>query len=579
MRTMLWMLMTWLAIVAISSGLAAEELARPPLEHRWIYLATNLLVDKNVGEGISLLQRAAKAGYTGVVLTDSKFLRWDQLPERYLTNVRRVRQACRDSKLACIACVCPIGYSNDLLSRDPNLAEGLPVRDAPFVVHDGKLIPDDDVRIVNGGFEQSKKNAPAGWSFVDQPGKISFIDRDVKSEGRSSLRMEAIGLHDPQHGNGRACQKIAVRPFRYYRVAATVKTHDFEAARDVQIAVLAKDGTVLNHHTPHVEKTQDWKRIDVTFNSLESSEVNLYLGVWGGKRGKIWWDDVRIEPAGLVNVVRRDGAPLRVTSEDDRTVYVEGKDFQNAVDAKLGNIPYPGCFTAWHVPPVVTLPVASRIRSGQRLHVSYYHTAVIYEEQVMCCMAEPKVYEILRWQIQQVHRHLQPDGYFLQHDEIRVQGWDQSCCNTGKTPGQLLAENVRKCVEMVRAEDAGKPIYVWSDMFDPFHNAKRAGRYYLVKGDGPWYESWQGLDHDVTIVNWNSNPSKRAASLKHFAGLGHRQILAGYYDGPVAAISDWLRDGREVPGVIGVMYTTWQHQYRDLEEFTTHLEKQGETRP
>lgn len=209
MRTLLWTLMAWLATVAISSGLAAGELARPPLEHRWIYLATNLLVDKNVGEGISLLQRAVKVGYNGVVLTDSKFLRWDQLPERYLTNVRRVRQACRDLKLACIACVCPSGYSNDLLSRDPNLAEGLPVRDAPFVVHDGKLIPDDDVRIVNGGFEQSKKNAPAGWSFVDQPGKISFIDGDVKSEGRSSLRMEDIGLHDPQHGNGRACQKIA----------------------------------------------------------------------------------------------------------------------------------------------------------------------------------------------------------------------------------------------------------------------------------------------------------------------------------------------------------------------------------
>ena len=63
----------------------------------------------------------------------------------------------------------------------------------------------------------------------------------------------------------------------------------------------------------------------------------------------------------------------------------------------------------------------------------------------MCCMAEPKVYEILRWQLAQVHKHLQPDGYFLQHDEIRVQGWDESCRRTGKTPGELLAENVRKC--------------------------------------------------------------------------------------------------------------------------------------
>ena len=124
--------------VTVTSALESDA---APLEHRWIYLATNLLVDKNVEEDLVLLDRAAKAGYNGVVLTDSKFLRWDQLPERYVTNVRRVRQACRDHKLACIACVCPIGYANELSSRDPNLAEGLPVVDAPFVAKGGKLVP------------------------------------------------------------------------------------------------------------------------------------------------------------------------------------------------------------------------------------------------------------------------------------------------------------------------------------------------------------------------------------------------------------------------------------------------------
>ena len=250
--------------------------------------------------------------------------------------------------------------------------------------------------------------------------------------------------------------------------------------------MLAKDGTALNYCEPKIEKTQDWKRIDITFNSLEASKVNLYLGVWGGKRGKIWWDDVRVEPGGLVNVVRRKGAPLRATSADGQTVYGEGRDFEDARDPKLGMIPWPGGFTAWHEPPVVTLPQGSRIHEGQKVLLSYFHTAIIYEEQVMCCMAEPKVYEILRWQIGQVHKHLQPDGYFLQHDEIRVQGWDESCRKTGMTPGELLAENVRKCVALVKREDPGKAIYVWSDMFDPYHNAQKTGRYYLVKGDGPW---------------------------------------------------------------------------------------------
>ena len=38
---------------------------------------------------MKLLERAAKAGYNGVALADSKFMRWDQLPLRYLGNVRR----------------------------------------------------------------------------------------------------------------------------------------------------------------------------------------------------------------------------------------------------------------------------------------------------------------------------------------------------------------------------------------------------------------------------------------------------------------------------------------------------------
>ena len=152
-----------------------------------------------------------------------------------------------------------------------------------------------------------------------------------------------------------------------------------------------------------------------------------------------------------------------------------------------------------------------------------------------------------------------------------MQGWDESCRRSGKTPGELLAENLAKCVELVRREDPGKPICVWSDMFDPTHNARPTGRYYLVKGDGPWYGSWRGLDKDVVIVNWNSAADKRAESLRHFAALGNRQILAGYYDGPVRAIRGWLHDSQPLSGVIGAMYTTWQQQYRDLEAFAAEL--------
>ncbi len=557
-------------LIACAAPPAAGEGA-PRLEHLWVYCSTNLLVDRNVDSTLALIERAAKAGYNGLVLADSKFMRWDHLPEHYLANVAKVRAACRKHKLACIACVMPIGYSGSLLSRDPNLAAGLPVKNAPFVVRGRNIVPaDDGAEVANGSFEEWRKGLPAGWRFADEPGKITFRDTQVAHAGTSSLRMENIDRYSPQHGHGRVMQVVKVTPFHYYHLSAAVRTQDFAAADQVRVAVLAEGGASLNHVEPRIARTQGWKRIDVAFNSLESGEVRIYLGVWGGTSGRIWWDDVRLGPGGLVNTVRRAGAPLTMTSADGKVEYAEGRDFANAADPKLGNVRWKGDFNVWHELPVMTVPAGSRLRDGQTVLLSHYHTALIHWGQVMCDMTEPKVYDILTWQAGQVRRHLAPDGWFMQHDEIRVQGWEPAFERRKLTPAAALAENVRKCATILREADAGSPIYVWSDMFDPHHNAGKTGRYYLVKGDGPWYGSWEGLPKDVVVVNWHGHATGRVESLAHFAERGHRQILAGYYDAPPERIRDWLADAAKVEGaanVVGVMYTTWRNSYDDLEKF------------
>ena len=106
---------------------------------------------------------------------------------------------------------------------------------------------------------------------------------------------------------------------------------------------------------------------------------------------------------------------------------------------------------------------------------------------------------------------------------------------------------------------------------EPLNRARGTGRYYLVKGDGPWYGSWKGLPPEVIVVNWHGHQPGRLESLKHFAARGHRQILAGYYDHPPERITDWLRDAAKVKGVIGAMYTTWRRNYDDLETFAQRL--------
>jgi hypothetical protein len=121
---------------------------------------------------------------------------------------------------------------------------------------------------------------------------------------------------------------------------------------------------------------------------------------------------------------------------------------------------------------------------------------------------------------------------------------------------------------MLREVNPGGRIYVWSDMFDPNHNAVK-GPYYLVNGS--LLNSWDGLDKDVIVIPWYFQ--KRAESLKFFADRGHRQVIAGYYDANPALVTEWLAATKAVPGsVLGVMYTTWENNYRDLEKFSQLLD-------
>jgi len=149
----------------------------------------------------------------------------------------------------------------------------------------------------------------------------------------------------------------------------------------------------------------------------------------------------------------------------------------------------------------------------------------------------------------------------MSHDEIRVLNWCEACRRRNLDAGALLADNARNCIRLLREVNPGGRIYVWSDMFDPHHNAH--ANYYLVRGN--LSGSWEGLDSEVIVVPWYFE--KRDDSLKYFASRGHRQLIAGYYDGEPKDILEWLRSAASVDGVLGVMYTTWRNDFSQLERF------------
>ena len=526
------------------------------LEHRWLFVMRNHQRAENVARTLALFPRAQAAGYNGVVISEGGIYNLDTAEETYRQNLLTLQREARRHGLELIPAVMPIGYSGGILSVDPNLVEGIPVKDAVFVVHDGQaaLRPPPEAALPGGSFEEVDGDTFAGWDWQDNAGESIYADHRVVHGGNTSVRLEGIPEADPEHGHCRFNRTIMVSPFRQYRLSVWIKTQDFEAPETAKMTVLAptEEERSISFAEFEIEPTQDWTKYSFVFNSLNWEKVRLYFGTWEGKEGRIWWDDMVLEEVGLLNVLRRDGCPVSVHGADG-TVYTEGVDYQPIRDPQLS--PY----RTDHTPPPIVLTEASRISDGAELLVSYYHAIVIGKWQVTCCLSDPKVYDILRHQVQQVEDVLHPSAFFMQHDEIRVGNRDKACQDRHLAPGELLADNARKSVQIIHDINPDAKIWVWSDMFDPNHNA--VDNYYLV--NGTWAGSWEGLDPDVGIVNWANH--LKGKNLKWFADRGHEQVLAGYYDNDEWVIGEWLEAGKGLRGITGAMYTTWTDDYSDME--------------
>lgn len=531
--------------ILLSLFLLLAARAEPAKKERWVYIPTNFQVAERTDDVVALLERSAKAGYTHALVADSKFSRLATVADAYVPNVNRVKAAAVRLGIELVPALFSVGYSNDLLFHDPNLAEGLPVKDARFVVKAGvATIQPDPATPLPGG----EMNDRTGWDFIDD--SLAPVDGAMRSS--------------PTEANARLHKKLKVAPFRQYHVSVRIRSEGL-AGGTPEIKAIGKDGRQLQWTNLKVAADQDWTRHDVTFNSLDSEEVGLYLGVWGGHRGTLWWDDATVTECGPVNLLRRPGAPL-VVKKADGTLLAEGKDYGPVANPDTGTKPWNGEFTAWHNPPVIP---AKGLPDGELLHVSYFHTHVVYDGQVCACVEEPAFQNILRDQAKRVTALWGGRTHMMSHDEWRVLGWDESCRASGRTAGGIAAHNLAFCTGLLRDAVPGGRILVWNDMFDPHHNAKKD--YYLVRDS--LEGSWEGLKPGIEIMNWNFG--QRDESLAFFAKRGHPQVIAGYYDGPLDDVRAWLDSAAKVKDVKGFMYTTWRNDYTKLEEVAAILEKAG----
>jgi len=527
--------------------------AKKVYQYRWFYMSRNLSSDLDVAYISDKIRAAADAGLNGMVLS-AGLDRLSMQTDAYLRRLDQVKAVCDSRGVELIPIIFSVGYGGSVLAHNKELAAGIPVVDALYVAGDGKagFVPDPQVSFVNGGFEKHDANRVSGYRFNDRPGEVSFVDTTVFAEGAAALRFEGFGAFE--HGHARVMQEVAVRPHRLYRVSCRVKTESLQPEGCFRLMVLA-DGRTIAPFDPRVPDTTDWRKVTLGFNSLGYDKVRIYVGAWGGKRGRFWVDDLRIEEIGMVNLLRRPGTPITICNERTGEVLTPGRDYRQPADTRRN-------FRFDHDGPVIELVEGGRIRQGDRLSVSFYHGIGINRGQVSVCMSEPEVYEIWQKEARLLHERLGASRYLLSMDEIRAGGSCRACKDRNMSMGEMLADCITRQCQILREFNPNAKVFVWSDMLDPNHNAH--ADYYLVDGD--FTGSWKHVPKDLVIVCWYYK--KRHESLAHFSQLGFETLAGAYYDGDTLENPiGWLEVLDKTQGAVGIMYTTWQRKYDLLGSF------------
>lgn len=541
---------------------------RPDLRMRILFLATNLLVDKNVDDAVALVQRAAGYKMNRLFLSDFKFWLLDDVTKRYFDNVERVKSATRKGFVEIIPDVSGLGRSEGVLRHNRDLAEGYPVIDAPFVVagDTAAFLPDGRAGLPNGDFEDAAGDRFSGWTWQESPGVTTFADAQTVYSGRQSVRMENFTANAP-HGNSRFYREMEVLPHRNYYFSVYTRTKALVSSSGATTAVIGvrPDGSTreLNYAAYELNGTRDWTRLETNFNSLDCTRVRCYIGVWGGQSGTAWFDRAEVREIALVNVLRREGTPLTVTSKDRAVTYAEGVDYAPVVDPKLGMQPYAGNYDKYHTPPPLRILPSGAIRRGDTLLVSFSHPVVIYEYQVAYCVSEEEVYRIYEKALRNTYALFRPRMMSIGHDEVRHLNHDLSCARRGMTPARLLAGDLTRLREILRGIDPSVRASVWSDMLDPFHNAHDG--YYLVNGDLTGVADL--VPQDLVIADWNRG--KLRESVDFFASRGFQVFVSNDAGSALSATLDGSEVARRKG--LGEMFTTWNQNYDNLETVADYM--------
>ena len=254
----------------------------------FFYASTNLLFDQNADALVGVIRSAREAGATHLFLSDYQTGLIGDMPPRYFANVDKVRKAAADANITICPSVFSIGSSGRYLCSNPNLADGIPVRDMRFLVRSGVADPDPSLapRITNPGFDHSSSGLPSGWTLSMPDGAAAAgasvsLDKDVKRSGAASLKCCPVpGYSDDRANPVGVTQRIAVQPFHLYTLTVWLKTAGVSPERHPVHVFGARDGRQLCYSFFMKDPSLYWPPRADSADSAVAHASGPWVGGW-----------------------------------------------------------------------------------------------------------------------------------------------------------------------------------------------------------------------------------------------------------------------------------------------------------
>jgi alpha-N-arabinofuranosidase len=146
--------------------------------------------------------------------------------------------------------------------------------------------------VVNGGFEGAEPTT--GWTVTPSPqqsGVTWSADTQVLKEGRQSLLLTA------EHaGSLDLRQEVYLPVGTLWRLYAWVKVEMPKDSRPPGIFADTPSGSQGSAHA--APETADWQRLEILFRAPSPGRIYIHLTPFDKASGRVWLDDVRLEPVG-----------------------------------------------------------------------------------------------------------------------------------------------------------------------------------------------------------------------------------------------------------------------------------------